>query len=484
MFSNWILYFLNGLLLCFLWSAPLSAQQVWFTNDLSMHDNQTYYLVGKYKQQVLLYQDNDESNQKVFAYNQQMRNAWDKELDLGKGTPKVIEVQGRKQDFFVFFSYRRKGRLYLKYHKYDPAANLRDSMTTSEIGSMLATPDFKVLFSEDRSKACLYYTEYNRYLYAFVLDLDQRKELWHKEIQVDQWGDFPDFDKKIIDNQGNLYFLYDRFNKRNKKEEHELVLWKCTGEGTPAILSIPMRSRLTYDVKMAIDNFNGTVILAGIYSEDSRAEANGYFRFKAPQNALPEFELVMHPFQKEFLTTFHAKEKPTEEGMENMEVMDIVLRKDGGFLLVLEKNREIERYTSGIGQNSPLFPSDIRRFNADFYSEDVALLSIHPDGTVHWQNVLRKKQYSQDDGAVFSSYFLVKTATNLRFFFNDDIRNGSTVSQYIVSADGEIKRTSVLNTTNKDLQLRFRESMQTGTQEFIIPSERRNRLRLVLLQLE
>ena len=47
---------------------------------------------------------------------------------------------------------------------------------------------------------------------------------------------------------------------------------------------------------------------------------------------------------------------------------------------------------------------------------------MHPDGSNHWEKVLHKKQYSQDDDAAYSSYFLLKTPTALRVIFNDEAK--------------------------------------------------------------
>ena len=110
------------------------------------------------------------------------------------------------------------------------------------------------------------------------------------------------------------------------------------------------------------------------------------------------------------------------------------------------------------------------------------VISIHPDGKTHWKTILHKKQYSQDDDGIYSSFFLFKTPSNLRFLFNDEIRYENTVSEYVLNGVGAYERKSLLSTANLDLRLRFRDAMQVSAQELIVPSERRNRLRLVKLQ--
>jgi len=107
------------------------------------------------------------------------------------------------------------------------------------------------------------------------------------------------------------------------------------------------------------------------------------------------------------------------------------------------------------------------------------LFAVHPDGTEHWKEVLRKRQYSQDDDAIYSSFFLFKTPGELKFLFNDEIKQENTVGGYVVTGDGHVERRTVFNTDYQRLKLRFKDGMQLAYNECIVPSERNGRLSLV-----
>ena len=70
-------------------------------------------------------------------------------------------------------------------------------------------------------------------------------------------------------------------------------------------------------------------------------------------------------------------------------------------------------------------------------------------------------------------------ASSLRFLFNDEIRFENTVSEYVVNGRGEFDRNSLFNTRDLSLRLRFRDGVQTAGNELVLPSEHRNKLRLV-----
>jgi len=156
-----------------------------------------------------------------------------------------------------------------------------------------------------------------------------------------------------------------------------------------------------------------------------------------------------------------------------------VHRRDGGILLIGEQNKKYERNISG---GRPSLAGYGGRFITDYYFDDLFMISIHPDGKTHWESILYKRQYSQDDDAVFSSYLLLKTPTALRMLYNDEIKYENAVFEYVINGSGEVDRNAVLNTESQQLQLRIKDGIQVGANEVLIPSERKNRLKLVRVQ--
>ena len=115
----------------------------------------------------------------------------------------------------------------------------------------------------------------------------------------------------------------------------------------------------------------------------------------------------------------------------------------------------------------------------DYSYEDVAVMSIHPDGQEHWSAVLHKRQYSQDDDAAYSSFFLMKGSRNIRMVYNDEIRPENTVSEYVINGDGGLERRVVMNTEDQKLKLQFTEAIQVDASTVIVPSLHRYKLKLV-----
>ena len=185
----------------------------------------------------------------------------------------------------------------------------------------------------------------------------------------------------------------------------------------------------------------------------------------------------MLPFDESLLTEVNGRNVDVTRGLSDFTVQRVALRQDGGAVVIAELVKEYSRRSSlPMQRENGAF---MRDGWVDYYFEDMILFAINPDGTEHWKEVLRKRQYSQDDDAIYSSFFLFKTPERLRFLFNDEIKQENTVGGYEVTGTGYIERKTVFNTDYQKLKLRFRDGIQVSNNECIVPSERNNRLNLV-----
>ena len=182
-------------------------------------------------------------------------------------------------------------------------------------------------------------------------------------------------------------------------------------------------------------------------------------------------------FDESLLSEISGREVSASRGLSDFMVQQVALRQDGGVVIIAELIKEFSRRSSlPMARDNGAYARDGW---VDYYFEDMILFAVNPDGTPHWKEVLRKRQYSQDDGAMYSSFLLLRSPERLRFLFNDEIKQENTVGGYEVTGTGYIERKTVFNTDYQKLKLRFRDGVQVSNEECIIPSERSNRLNLV-----
>ncbi|MCB0547150.1 MAG: hypothetical protein KDD19_06140 [Phaeodactylibacter sp.] len=455
------------------------SQKITVSEPIVLRSDIAYELIGDLGGNTLVFRDKGTAFE-VVAFNKQLKESWAKDIELDNRQPKVIGLVTGKADFTIIYQFREKSNIILKAHKYGPGANLIDSVSLANLGYLFYNPGFEFIRSEDRSKALVYFLEKQELIKAFSIDLENLHLKWQAVLQPEDFSYYQNFQEMLVDNNGNMTLILEKNNYRAKREEHHFEIHTYYGLSSKLIkYQVPMPNKLTYDVFFTYDHLNDRLIAAGLYSDKNLGRADGYFYLSIPPQKPEEYKLTLHEFDEEFVSALLGKDGDKAKGLAEASIQEVVLRLDGGVLLIGERNRAFERRAAGMNRS---FYDVSGRFAVDYYYDEVFVISIHPTGETHWKTVLHKKQYSQDDDGMYSSYFLFKTPSNLRFLFNDEIKYENTVSEYVLKGNGTAERNSLLSTENLKLRLRFRDAVQVNASELIIPSERRNRLKLVRLE--
>lgn len=448
------------------------------SEGLSIRSDYGYELIGRLRDRILLFRDKFDEFE-VQAFDNQMRLSWSRELDdLEKRGVQILSVVGSKNDFSVVHKVRRRSHAVLRIHKYDPGANLIDSMLVKDYGERVFSPPvLDIVRSDDRNCFVVFNSSERDKLEITCFRLDKMQVLWDKTIAVD--NDFSDLNIQAmaLSNAGEFFFITEKNNRRNKIEEHECRILRVNAT-SEVLTRVPMSEFLTNDMQFVYDNQNQRLIGAGLYADKNRDRANGYFFLSVTPGETSQ--VIRHePFDDKFISILRQKDVADDtKGISDAEVKQLILRQDGGVILVAERLREIQR-GSAAGRG---FWREGLRVVVDFYYDDVFAIALHPDGQVHWKTVLHKKQYSQDDDGTFSSFYLVRNPDKLRLLFNDEIKYENTCSEYVLSPGGDFDRNSLLTTNGQNLRLRFRDALQISAGECLVPSEFRNKLKLVLLR--
>ncbi len=475
-----IYYALIGLF--FLCLTPGTSQTISISEGVTIRSDYQYAIIGKLKDQVLLYRDKD-NDFIVQAYDEKMGLSWEKELELDKKKPTPLEVVGLENHFYIIYRYKDKGHHLVKVHKYNAAANLVDSTIVVDYGKRFTVPKPEVLLSENKENIILFHTEFYSKLEFTSFNLKTMSVLWEQKIAPDDMQNGINFQQLVVNNQGGMHLIINRENDRLKKDKphcFEIFNRQPDKEGIVKT-KVQLVDKLTYDVVFKADNLNESLIAGGLYSEKNKARTQGYYYLNIPNKQPDAYTLQYQEFEESLMEELVEKKSKITKGLFDVEVQDLVIRRDGGVLMVCEQRKELERnqanyYGTTYGSTADQSKAHL---SADFYYEDLFVLSMHPDGSRHWEKVLHKKQYAQGEDAVFSSFFLAKTPQHMRLIYNDDIQNEGIVSEYVVQGNGKNERNTILNTEDREIKLRLQESLQISPNEVIVPSEANSKLKLV-----
>ncbi len=229
---------------------------------------------------------------------------------------------------------------------------------------------------------------------------------------------------------------------------------------------------------MKPDQLNNRIYIGGFYSEKKTGNYDGML--------FGYYDLNTHSMQQQKLIPFDerlrnaAGERNARKAFNDYHVRNLIVKNDGGFVLIAESFYISSRntaYAPGWGYYSmysygPFMAPAIREF---FYG-DILVISYNAEGQREWQSFIRKDQYSQEDGGVFSSFALLNTGGSLGFLFNDYNSVRSRIQLASVDGTGKIAMRSLAAGNNDDPDWLPRSGKQVAAREMVSPCLRKRQI--------
>ncbi len=470
------------ILFCSLLISSLRAQEISISPEVNIRNYFSYELLGKISDRYLIYRDKGFLKE-VDVFNEFMEHTQHSELVFEKKKTDVISTIGLDTSFQIVYGYLDNDSLFVKMRRYDKKVSLIDSSLITKISKKDLKRSVNSIVSENKSKLLLYTINKNDELDLYLYDNEKNRLAIYRRLQ------FPpdinlrsDIKEMVLSDKGGLsLLLYKQEAGGSKKDEVKYFHYSLFSD-RGNLVSISLLDRIRRDIYLDYDNLNDKVIISGLYSERKTRDNSGVFLVsKSPHNLGETEQAKLIPFSESLVNEVSRTRKKKNKIFEHFTFKDIIKRHDGGVIMVMELAKEFSRRSSYATNysRSTSYNSHVRRGWVDYYNEDIIVSSISPEGTVDWNKILYKKQFSQDDDALFSSFYIMLTPSRMRMLYNDEIKTSNTVSEYIVDPAGNVARNSLLSTDNQNVKLRFRDAVQLGSNELLVPSESNFNLSLI-----
>lgn len=225
------------------------------------------------------------------------------------------------------------------------------------------------------------------------------------------------------------------------------------------------------DLKFALDTLNSHVVFAGFYSEQNSNAASGLF-YATMNLTTNELQFSKNSFKAKLLNEREVN-RVVNRGTEliNYYIDHIILRTDGGVILVMESNY----ITESTNYNSYY---QLYTTSYTYHYDNVLVFSLNTDGTIDWEGVLRKNQVSEDDGAFYSSYILSVDADQIHFIYNKFIKRATDIMMYTINNKGESEEKTLVRETEGTL-IMPNGGKQIAADQLIIPCIQKNKTNFI-----
>jgi hypothetical protein len=327
-----------------------------------------------------------------------------------------------KADYLLAYSIKPDGIVERDMHKMDKIDMSKSHVIIAPYGiglkkdiNMAESDEFGIVLSHDSSKILIKHGENfnkgdNVSLFFKVVDPDLNV-LWSKSVQLPfKNGDFElsDFD---VDNEGNVVFQGKKNLKGSEKTgkattDYRLYTyyWK---EDKIKEYTFDLGDKVVNDMYFTFDSSNN-IMAGGFYSNRNNSDkTDGYFYSFIDRKS----ETVTSKTVKDFQADFAQKYKfATSKGeLNNFQLEKIYSCPNGNLDLVAEQSWD----------NTVC---DKNGCTTRYYSNDILVFCIKPDGNLNWVCDVPKKQRFFDIPH-YEGFLYIHSNNNLYFIYNDNPEN-------------------------------------------------------------
>ena len=456
-----------------------------------------FEIIGKVSGNFLVYK-NTRNRHAVSVYDNDMKLKEKVNLDFMPDKTLNAEIVSYPDFFYLIYQYQKRNVLNCMAVKLDGNGNKMGEtilLDTTHISIFADNKIYSMVNSEDKQKIMIYKIQkkYDKFNFTTLL-FNAQLQLQHKsQIQVpydDRKDVYSDF---FVDNEGTFVFA-----KSIKGGSRELVskLFMITKDALSDKFSevdlTPNKSYLD-EVTIKIDNINKRYLINSFYYNQKRGNINGLYTavWDKQSNKILSQNII------EFSDSLKAdarKEGALRYAFDNYFIRNVIVKKDGGFILAAEdfssqtRSNQFSRldylynspflssYDYYLYSRSPYWYYNSRNSinsQSRYYYNNIMILNINKEGKLDWTNVIRKDQF--DDGNDnFLSYQIMNAGGELHFIFNELERRTELITDQSINADGKLTRYPTLKSLDKGYQFMPKFAKQVSSKQIIVPCIYRN----------
>ncbi|MEY4938002.1 MAG: hypothetical protein RIS64_4361 [Bacteroidota bacterium] len=451
----------------------------------------------------------------VEYYDKSMKLIRLKELDLAhKGKDrdfKDVIMFGRQLYLLSYFYNEKHEKTYLFAQKIRHSTlQLEPEVTKIEewnASNKEHADPFGFHLSRDSSKLLVYthspfVEKGDKEQFSFHVFAPNVEEMWSKSVKLPYKDENYGIEEYQVDNAGNVYLLgiaymagATKLKRDGKPTYYYSILSYQKDAESHHEFKLENRDVFVTDLTFRIAD-NNHLICTGFYSEKGTFSMKGIYFLNIDPITKEVVTQNLQPLDFSFLTANMsdrskklAKEasdknnKSKEPELANFSLDKLILRSDGGAILVAEQyfvqtimpNNSSAMYPYGYGGSyynryyytSPFY-SGYNNRRPDYYYNynDIIVVNLRPTGEIEWSSRIPKLQESKNDQGLFSSYSMAVAQDKFYFVYNENPKNLNPKSdrKYTTTTDRG-SSVVVVSTVNKDGQVKTTPLRAIGTEK-------------------
>jgi len=262
-------------------------------------------------------------------------------------------------------------------------------------------------------------------------------------------------------------FLSFNDNKKGNPDNGFDFLQMVPQSNTPVFFNFNLNGKFAGDYYTKADEENGRLYIGGLFSDSKKGNPSGllfsYLNLSTKTFEHQRFYNFDQTLQNSGSGRFHKK------FFNDFKIKQMVVKNDGGFVLMAEKFFVNSRLQGGGGFNSYYGNPMMSRSTREYNYGDIFIISINSEGQKDWHQFIQKDQVTYEDGGVFSSFGLFNTGSELAFLYNDFRNRAASIVVSTINGDGKTDQMVINTVGNREPNWLPRSSQQISNKTIIVP---------------
>lgn len=464
--------------------------------------NMRFEILGRFAENIIVYKNINKSN-RLAVYDNNMALKETIKLDYVSDNSINIDFIKYPDSAILFWQYEKGSITYCKAAKINGDGKLIgdvkfiDSTKVNFFGNKVM---YTLTWSEDKSKILMYKTISRNDTYTLVTKIYNDKF----ELQDSTRGNYDfnnnreSFTDLQIANNGNFIFCKLKENSREEYINTLEVHVKKYKENTLKIVNVPLADQLIQAPAVKIDNVNSFYLLSSFLYKKNRGTIEGLMQATIDNTDIKLSQKENTLFADSIIANLSGK-PDWNNAFDNFILKNIILKKDGGFVLMAEEfikqrrfgNNFDNRFNNGFN-NGTFFgnPNDFYLFNRGFngyyrqfddvngrditYNYNDIIVAVFSKTLQLQHATVINKTASDVETDNYLSFANMVGGGEINFLFLQKDNNRQVLSRHALQANGSITRYPTVKSREAGYEFMPRLSRQTGLRQMIIPCLSKN----------
>ncbi len=461
-----------------------------------------FEIVGKINGKVLVYKNYRDLHY-IAVFDAEMRMTDKNKLEVSGGIRVLSTEFVIYPDFaYMIYQYQKKSALYCMAVKIDGSGKQSGAPieldSTENINYASSSRIYSVIVSEDKQKIMIFKinSKSDKVHKLTTCLFDKELKLLKKSVLAINMPERNDFLSEFtVDNDGDLVCVRASGTAANDNINKITLITKPAMYDAFASNDLKLSGIFLDDIRIRADNINKHYLISSFVSKTRRGNIEGLYYSLWDKSQMKEILNANTSFSED-LKADAKGEGNSKAAFNDFFLKNIILRKDGGFIVVAES-----AYTSSRGNTmsrwdylygSPYWsPTDYYNWRSPmgsypwgyngvnnpnaltrYYADNVAVISFEPNGRMEWSNMIRKSQFD-DNTDNFIGFGLMNTGDQLHFIFNIQEKRNLILSDQSITPGGQVERNPTFKNLDKGYDFMPRHAKQIGQRQAIVPCQYR-----------